>query len=257
VLFGRRQPAVEFAFIFLCSWWFVLKKRINRVVLVTGLSVGVIMVFATGLYRSVVVSRSDERDWGKLLRIDYTSAIKEVAREGSSETEAAVYLMAAIADKMTFDFGATNWNSLVFNYVPGQIIGHENKSSLYIPCFKTSDAAYALYGFSPHRGSTVTGMTDCYGSFWYFGCLKFFGIAFIMRLLYNHAATGSLLAQCLYIIVMTMALHAITHHTGWFVNPWVMVLIFIRPVFEYARIGESNEDRRYFSPSWTIPHRPT
>ena len=40
--------------------------------------------------------------------------------------------------------------------------------------FPLPDEAMRVFGYRAKYGSTVTGLVDSFGSFWYFGCFKFF-----------------------------------------------------------------------------------
>jgi len=234
ILFGRRQDAFEFLFVIIGAVWFVLGKRLPRIAIVAMIVVGAIAATSVGAYRSIVVSTSGERDWSRLRDVNVLEGFRSSVAEGSTETLAGVYLMAASAAENAFDFGAYHWNVLVFNYVPAQVFGADFKESLYIPAPDLIAMAERRYGFVPSSGTTVTGMVDCYASFWYAGCLKFFLIAYIMQWLYLHAIRGSLMAQSIYLFMMGMALHAVTHHTQFFFSPWLHLLFFWVPVMFIA-----------------------
>ena len=267
VFLGRRRDAVEFAFVLAGSVWFVLHKSVPRPVIIGGILVGTLVLYSTGAYRSIAVSRSGERDWSRLRDINIVDTFKNVTTEGSSETVAGIYLTAACADDMAFDFGLNHWNGLVFNYVPAQVFGSEFKESFYLPVPNVSEIAFRNYGYIKPTGSTVTGMMDCYGSFWYFGCLNFFLIAYIMRRLYRRAIAGNIIAQSIYLFMMTNALHTITHSTTWFVSPWVHMLVFWIPLMFYAggrsstirpvSLWRSYEAGNYFPSPWPLSSRST
>jgi hypothetical protein len=133
---------------------------------------------------------------------------------------------------MKFDLGIVHWNQLVFSYVPAQIVGRELKEALYLPMARP---LYEEYFYTPAMGSTLTGLADAFQSFWYFGCLKFFLIAFVMQKLWLAARGGNLTAQLLYMLMPVYALQAITHTTHYFVSPWVHLGIFLLPALLWAR----------------------
>ncbi len=242
ILFGRRQDAFEFIFVVVGAAWFILGKRLPRLAVVAMIVIGAIAATSVGAYRSIVVSTSGERDWSRLRDMDVLDGFRSSVAEGSTETLAGIYLMAAGAAENAFDFGAYHWNGLVFNYVPAQVFSVDFKESLYIPAPDLIGMAERRYGFAPSDGTTVTGMVDCYASFWYAGCLKFFLIAYIMQWLYLRAIRGSLMTQSIYLFMMGMALHAITHHTQFFFSPWLHLFFFWVPVmFIAARSVEPAE----------------
>lgn len=239
VLFGRRLDAVEFVFVIAGAVWFAWKKRPPRVVVLSVAVVAALGVASAGAYRAVVVSTTGERDWARLKEVNVVEEFRQATAEGSSETLSGVYLMAAGAARKAFDFGLYHWNGLVSDYVPAQIVGAERKESLYAPAASLIETAQREYGFTPPTGTTLTGMVDGYGSFWYFGCLEFFLIGYAMQRLYRRAAVGSMMAQAIYVYVMTHALHAITHSTTWFVRPWVHMLFLWIPVMLYAAVAQA------------------
>ncbi len=235
VFFGRRMDTIEFTFVLVGSLWLVLGKAVPRTAVIVTVVAAALAIGSVGAYRQIVVSPSGERDWSRLTQVDPIETFRQTALEGSTETVSGIYLMAAGAHDRAFDFGLYHWNSLVFNYVPAQLFGADFKESLYLPLPDLVETAARLYGFRPVTGTTVTGMVDCFSSFWYLGCLKFFLIAAAMQWLYQCALHGSLMAESCYLFMMCMALHAITHHTQWFISPWVHMLFFWFPVMLYAR----------------------
>jgi len=88
-------------------------------------------------------------------------------------------------------------------------------------------------------GTTLTSMMDRYNSFWYLGCLEFLVIGYVMQRLYLRAAAGSMMAQAIYVYMMTQVLYAITHSTPWLVRPCVHVLFLWVPVMLYAAVAQT------------------
>jgi hypothetical protein len=101
---------------------------------------------------------------------------------------------------------------------------------------------YAQYLYTKRSGLTTTGMTDSFGSFWYFGCIKFFIIAFIMSKLFLAANRGNSVAQILCMVLTVPAMHAITHSTFWFYKFWPHMLLFLLPALLYARVGRKGKN---------------
>ncbi len=266
VLLGRRKDTVECAFILAGSVWLVWRRALPRPVVAAALIIAPLLIVSTGFYRSVAVSRTGERDWSRLKEIDPVGNMVNVIAEGSSETVAGVHLLSAMAEEGVHDYGLRHWNLLVFNYVPAQVFGSKFKQSLSLAIPEAGEVSQRRYGYTPNTGSTVTGVVDAYASFWYLGALKFFAIAFVMQWLYRHAARGNMIIQCIYLYMMPMALHTITHHTHWFLSPWVHISVFWLPVMCYASktgrfrpkrpSGERfNAHRHHVSPSRPIPSR--
>jgi hypothetical protein len=231
-LAGRRGVTLEFAFIILLSIWFTQRRCLPRAVMLAGVFCGTLALHSTGDYRAVALSEGPSK-WRQLQEIPLVENLKHEFQEGGSEVENAAYEMAVTARTARFDYGVFHWNTLVFNYVPAQLFGDEFKQSLLLPV--EGPDSYTLFGHITLPGCTATGLSDAFGSFWYFGCLKFFFIAFVLRKIYLAAVQGRFIAQVFYMLIITDALHTITHHTQWFISPWVHMGIFLLPCLYLAR----------------------
>src|SRR5713226_7069218 len=95
-------------------------------------------------------------------------------------------------------------------------------------------------------------MADGLGQLSYFGCLKFSLIGLVLRKVYAAAVQGHFIARVCYMLIITDALHSITHHTQWFVSPWVHMALFLGPALFFARARVSVLRRIQFAPT-TLP----
>jgi hypothetical protein len=233
VIGGRRQETGEFVMIILLAWWFQRHRCIPRPLMLGGLIVGTLLVNSIGEYRALANSKEGPK-WSDISNIDFVGNIEQLTQHGGAELTNAVYVIAAVNRTMAFDFGVSHWNALVFSYVPAQIVGATMKNSLYI---NVESPVQEVFLYEPQLGTTYTGFSDAFQSFWYFGCLKFFLIAFIMQKLWWAARAGSLTAQLLYMLVPMQALEAVTHSTHSFVTPWVHIAMFLLPALFLARKG--------------------
>lgn len=231
VLSGRRGVTLEFVFIILLTFWFARGRAVPRPLMLIWLLLGTLALHSTGEYRALAKS-GDESVWKQIQAIPLVENLQQQLQEGGIEMENAVFEIAATEQTAGFDYGIFHWNELVFNYVPAQLFGDEFKQSLLIP-LENADS-YTTFGHVAPTGSTTTGLVDCFRSFGYFGCLKFFFIALILRKLYAAAMQGHLVARVSYMLIITNALHAITHHTQWFISPWVHMGIFLLPALYFA-----------------------
>ncbi len=230
---GRRAELIEFATIILLAAWFQRKRCLPRPVMLTGLIVGALFINSTGEYRAATLSEEGPQ-WDRVADIDFVGNIKRLTEEGGSELRNAVYIISAVDRNMDFDLGAFQWNRLVFAFVPRQIVGADIKSDLYLPL---GDAALQEYQYTPPAGSTVTGLSDAFQSFWYFGCLEFLLIAVVMQKLWLAARNGSITAQLLYMLLPVQAMQAVTHYTNNFLLPWPHMAVFLLPALLLARQG--------------------
>ena len=164
----------------------------------------------------------------------------------------AVNAIERIDEAQAFNYGVSHWNSTVFTYVPAQIVGHAFKDSLLIEV-----PNIFARGYEQSIGSTPTGMTDSFASFWYFGAAKFFLIAATMGMAYSSACRGNTVMQMTYMLSAVPSMLAITHFTNEIVIAWIHMFIFLFPAFYYAR-SESSElplEGTRSSREWHAQHR--
>jgi hypothetical protein len=230
LLAGRRGDALEFLFIVLLAWWFRRRKALPRIVTLGAALGGALVLHSTGEYRAIAVA--PERAWSEILDIDYVGNVHALVSRGGDELRNATFTISAADDVKRFTFGLKYWNDVVFAYVPAQIVGRGWKERLMVDL---GDDAYARYSYVATTGSTTTGLADSFASFWYFGCLIFFFIARILRRIHAAAMRHHFVAQLLYALMIKNALHAITHHTGWFLTPWIHIALFMAPALLMAR----------------------
>lgn len=228
---GRRGDVVQIVLMVLFAAWFQRRKMVPIPIMIAGLVVGALVFNNIDQYRAIVLD-NEGRDWSKISEIDYVGGVETLAKEGGEELKAAVYSIAATNAEMAFDFGLFHWNTLVFNYVPAQIVGQGLKDFLTVDL---PQPALTTFGYSANVGATVTGMSDAFGSFWYFGAIKFFVIGWMMAIMFRAARAGDITGQIFYMVMAPNALHTITHHTQWFFSPWVHLILFLYPVLYFAR----------------------
>jgi hypothetical protein len=129
----------------------------------------------------------------------------------------------------------------VQRYIPGQFLGPGVKRSLYI---ERGDSARQVFGLVPHLGSTMTGLTDAFQSFWFFGAIKFFLIGFIMSRWWRAARAGNRVAQLVLMLCVESSLEAITHATHHFFVVFVQIITFMLPALLYARVPRQRHAMR-------------
>lgn len=227
---ARRGEAAAALAIVALAMRFGRNKVVPKSLFVIVAVLGTLFVFSTGEYRQGV---SDTTLAETISRIDFLENVGEVFRNGGPEAEVAAYQIAATARRNDFDYGAFHWNSIVFRYVPAQLLGPEFKAALFVG--SPGNSAYEEYGFVSQTGSTATGVADAFHSFWYFGALLFFLMAYVLERLYLRALRGDAHAQILYMLMLVNGLHAITHNTSWFFTPWIHFGLFLLPCLWLAR----------------------
>jgi hypothetical protein len=203
------------------------------IIVIIGL--GSLWMLCIGPYRDAM-SASTGPDVAELRNIDWIEQIRKRTLGNHHELLAATYYMQAVADEKAFDLGIVHWNMLVFNFIPAQIVGREFKNWLNLSIPDYVNPCYTRYGYIKGTGTTVTGLVDCYSSFWYAGCFKFLVIGYIMRRLLARASSGDLRFQVIYTFMLTQSLHAITHNTQWFLSSFIHMLLFLLPIFSFCQI---------------------
>jgi len=242
---GRRGVALEFVFIVVLGAWFGRGRALPKWAMISAILGGTLALHSTGYYRGVTLDEEGPQ-WNKVTEIPMVANLRELMANGGNELRNVVYMIEAADETADFDYGLFHWNTLVFNYVPAQVVGEEFKQSLMI---SLKDVAADLFGYEANVGTTRTGLVDSFRSFWYLGCLKFLLIGFVMSKLYSGAVTGNTTAQLYYMLIIVPSLHSITHHTQWFVSPWVHMGIFLLPGLIFARVRKQKLARHNpFSP---------
>lgn len=85
-------------------------------------------------------------------------------------------------------------------------------------------------------GTTETGMADAFQSFWYFGALKFFLIAYLLARLWASAKEGQAAGQIVYMLSIVPAMHVVSHQTDWVIMAWVHMVLFLVPSLALAAV---------------------
>ncbi|UGY10501.1 hypothetical protein [Phyllobacterium pellucidum] len=229
VIAGRRGETAEFCLMIALAFWFQRRWVVPRIAVVAGLFFAIVGMLGAAEYRQATYYGAT-RDWSAVADINLAENWNRLLREGGPEMTNALIAINYIDETHEFDYGIEHWNSMVFTFVPAQIFGPEFKKSLMIP----QDSMFGRY--TPGVGETPTGMADAFASFWWFGCLKFFLVAYLMARLYMSAMKGNTTAQTIYMLSAVQSILVITHFTNEIVIAWVHMAIFLGPALYYARI---------------------
>ncbi len=221
---GRKGETTEALLAVLIACWFHRGWTAPRILALVGVLLAAVSLNSTADYRSIVREKGS-LDWQQISQINVIGNFMAVLKDGGPETRNAVERMDFVAKNQAFDYGSFHWNVIVFNFVPAQLFGTEFKKSLqaYI-----GSPRYDA-GYQPEIGSTETGMADAFGSFWYFGTLKFFIIAYVLARLYCTARQGWVLPQILYIFGITAAMLSVSHHTQWLLSTYIQLALLLLP----------------------------
>lgn len=232
---GRRAETFEFIFAIFLAMWFVKKILIPRKYILLFFLIGILLLYSTADYRKITLE-SNKFYWEDILKVPFFENIKYIISNGGYEVEAAAYEIAATDNKKSFDFGLSQWDRIIYTYFPSYLYGYNFKESLMFNINK--DISFKEFGFARMKSTTKTGFTDAFQSFWYFGFINFFLIAFIMGKLYYSARKGKIIYQIFYILILSKSLMVITHSTSWFFMPWVHIGVFLFPFLMYSKISK-------------------
>lgn len=229
VMGGKRGEFVEFGLAILLALWFHRRWVLPRTLAVAAVLMSIVGLNSIGDYRNNTREQNGPSLEG-LAQIDVVANFQEVLKNGAPEMRNAIFLINAYSQAQEWDYGAFHWNVLVWNFVPAQLVGQTLKQSLVIPTFDDRN-------YTPDLGSTETGMADAFGSFFWFGCLKFFAIAYFLARVYRAASSGWVLAQIIYVLSIPSAMLAITHHTQWVPSTLAQFALMLLPFLFIARVG--------------------
>ena len=162
--------------------------------------------------------------------LDYSNTTSKIFNNPYGEINNAILGINYAYANDSYDYGAADWNGLVFGFVPKAIFGGQTKEALYLPA-PNQDIISNLCA----QGSTMTGYFDSFGSFGIFGFVKFLIIGLIMGYIWNRRHSSDL-SLFLYLLLLTPGLHLITHTPSYFFYNLVLFALFIYPFLKACRI---------------------
>lgn len=228
---GRRQGTAAFILIIGLSLFYVYRYLPPRWLVIAAVVLTLLLLPIIGQYRgefwAMVFS-------GNLGKIDFTEGLNKVLEGKVLELRNAAILMDAAERTGQYTYGTGYWDSLVFRYIPGQILGRYFKESLQ---FKLGNYdLVTLFGYRIPSGSTPTGIGDSFLEFSYFGCLFFAVQAYVFKHLWiSSVHLESIFSQILYMGLLSPALVGLTHGTSRFFQDGLFQLIFVGLVAVYSR----------------------
>jgi len=246
----RRVQIARTALIVGLALWFCWELVPPRVVAIPVLLVVFFFGTATiGPLRNAAKD-SDGITLQELTSIEWVANTRQNFRSDRNAVRVAAYQIATIEKYDRYDLGLFHWNRMVHKYVPNQVFGDQFVNDIFLringenTVIKPADfdeQTYQQYRFRKPLGTTTTGLRDSYGSFWYFGFVKFMLVAAIMKVLYVTAMRGSLTHQILYALLIAHALHIVSHNTNWFFAEFPHIAAFLLPALWYARSGTMSQ----------------
>lgn len=227
IFFGRRTGLVGIILFFLISLYIYKSFIPPRSVIVFALTIGFILIPFIGEQRGLLSNK-----WNNLEEINPTHGIEKII-EGKSTLELrnAAFLIDYVAKENKHGWGTLYWNNTIFRFVPAQLLGRQFKESLYINKVDYDTYIKSDYSYSRQTGSTVTGAADSFTQFDYFGCLLYFGMAFLFKTIWHSVIYyKSFIATILYMLICVYGMVSVTHGTANFVPDLLFTLVSILPI---------------------------
>lgn len=235
ILDGRRQPTMNFILVIGLSLWLARNRLPPRWLVASSIFVMAILIPLFGALRGGFWELVLSNDWNSLVTASQ-AAIAKLSTGNVLELRNAALLMDAAERVNTYGFGTGFWDSIVFQYVPGQLVGYDLKAALQFNNIENYNL-YSFYGYSIPNGSTPTGIGDSFIEFSYFGCIIFAAIAYLFKMLWiSSNKYRSITSQLLYIGLMSPAMLGLTHGIGRFVQEAIFQTLFISLVVFHARV---------------------
>jgi hypothetical protein len=247
VMSGRRQPAMTFAIIVGLAFFLGRRYVPPRWVFVSLVFSTVFLIPVVGLMRDKFWTMLFSGDW-EGVSFGIQQAFGNLVEGDTLELRNAALLIDAADRTGQFGFGRGYWNSLIFQYIPGQILGAGFKASLQFE--QVNLRLEELYNYSIPSGTTPTAIADVYLEFSYFGCLVFALMAYLFKHLWIGAVyLRSIPCQLLYVGLISPAMVGLTHATARFLQELVFQVIVVSLVIFFCRYQPKSRPKEYLNQS--------
>lgn len=236
---GRRQPTITFIIIVGLSFWLIKRIHPPRWSVVLALVLMFIIIPTLAELRGEFWTLLFNQSWNEL-QIAIQRALQGQSSGDILELRNAAVAMEASDTLNLFGYGSGWWDSIVFQYVPAQILGADFKDSLQIKLI-TPELLQKLYGYNYPTGTTLTGIGESFKEFGYFGALIFALLGYSFKHLWISATyESSMFSRFLYMGLVSPAMLAITHGVGWFLTGALFQIFFAGLVAYYSRARYSS-----------------
>lgn len=231
ILYGRREPTATFILTIGLSLYYFRQYVPPRWLVIAMIAIALLVIPLTSNYRSIATTGN----WGQILDLQPVDNLHSFIEKGQIlELRNAALLMDASVKTGQYGYGTDYWNTLVFRFVPAQIVGHDLKN--YLNIHPHYYQLKSLYNYSIPNGSTPTGIADSFIQFDYFGCLFFASLGFFLKNIWVSAVSRkSIFSQILYISLISPAMISVTHGTVGFPPDLLFYCIFLGALIVYSR----------------------
>ncbi|MEM9153691.1 MAG: hypothetical protein AAGB13_01460 [Cyanobacteria bacterium P01_F01_bin.33] len=219
LVFRRRAMLEAFTCITL-ALWFSRRIIIPRVVITTAIPIGMLIVFSVGSLRDLGNVHTGEPTLlsaKDIATVDFWAATPFMKDTSAPEMTNAFNMVRISADSDAHTYGAASWNRLIFQWIPGQIVGADVKQNLMLDV-ATAQQIVAAYKEDLRIGSTPTAMGEAYLEFGIFGIVFFLATGYVAGRWWTRANRGSRTAMCLYSAGLSAAVIMPTAYAIYFFN---------------------------------------
>jgi oligosaccharide repeat unit polymerase len=216
----RRRGMLELFTCVILAFWFARRTIFPRVLIVAAMPIGILIVFAVGELRQLSLGEDGSRTWvavSDLAKVNYLETTPFTNNLQTPELNNALNIVRFSGEYGVHTFGATSWNRIVFQWVPGQIVGAGTKQALMLNTNVPEHIA-EIYNEDVRLGSTPTAMGEAYLEFWFFGAIFFYATAFMMGRWWRQSHQGDQIAMMLYASGLAVAVLMPTAYAIYFFN---------------------------------------
>jgi hypothetical protein len=217
VLAGRRQTTMLVFITIGLSFWLIRRYLPPRWLIIVSIFLVTILIPTLGVLRERFWEYLLNGQWQELLS-NTQKALQRNQESDILELRNAGFFMDATVKLNLYGFGSGFWDAIVFQYVPGQLLGFGFKQSLQFNLI-TEQTLFDIYGYRVHIGTTTTGIADSFMEFGYLGCLLFGLIAYFFKHLWiSSLYQESTFSYLLYMALVSPAMLGLTHGIGRFLQ---------------------------------------
>jgi hypothetical protein len=238
LLAGRRQPTMTFVIFIGLSLLLVYhyvppRWLVSVAVLLLAFIIPVVGQLRAGFWELVFSG-----NWQQILS-SAQGAFTSQQKGDILELRNAALLMDISERAAIHGYGTGWWDAIVFQYVPGQIVGYDFKQSLQFN-WLTFDTIKNSYNYVIPIGTTTTGIGDSFVEFGYFGFIIFALIGYVLKNIWISAVyLKSTVSRILYMGLVSPAMLGLTHGIGRFWQEAIFQVSFVCLVAYYARARNS------------------
>ncbi len=245
VLIGRRQPTMTLLITIGLSLFWIRRFIPPRWLVITGMLSITFLIPVLGALRGDFWNLVFSGKWQNILAAS-EYAFNDQQKGDLLELRNAALLMDVVDRTGLYGYGTGWWDNIVFQWVPGQIVGFEFKKSLQFNLWSTYlNLLKEFYAYKIPIGYTFTGVADSFAEFGYFGFMSFVLIAYIFKHLWISATYyQNTSSRLLYIGLVSPAMIALTHAVGFAIQQSSFQLIFIGLAVYFSRV-KSNYSREW------------